>query len=91
MTTSNIPGATPLPREADVRELVAAIVDGVIGHEPFQSEPDGATAVPAPSGVAIPADGVATNRIAIGADHGGYPLKEHLLFRLREAGFEVVD
>ena len=92
MTTRNTPGATPLPSEADVRELVAAIVDGVIGHEPFQSEPDGATAVPAPSGVAIPADGgAAGNKIAIGADHGGYPLKEHLLFRLREAGFEVVD
>jgi ribose 5-phosphate isomerase B len=34
---------------------------------------------------------VPTVVIAIGADHGGYPLKERLGFRLREAGYEVVD
>ena len=30
-------------------------------------------------------------RIAIGADHGGYALKEDLLVYLREEGFEVQD
>jgi len=30
-------------------------------------------------------------RIAIGADHGGYPLKEKIGFRLREAGYDVLD
>lgn len=30
-------------------------------------------------------------RIAIGADHGGYALKENLLVYLREEGFEVLD
>ncbi|MCB1246104.1 MAG: ribose 5-phosphate isomerase B [Acidimicrobiia bacterium] len=29
--------------------------------------------------------------VAIGADHGGFPLKERLGFRLRERGFTVVD
>ncbi|MCH7582213.1 MAG: ribose 5-phosphate isomerase B [Acidobacteria bacterium] len=30
-------------------------------------------------------------KIAIGADHGGYPLKERIAFRLKEAGWDVVD
>ena len=30
-------------------------------------------------------------RIAIGADHGGYPLNEHIIEELREAGHELID
>ena len=30
-------------------------------------------------------------RIGVAADHGGYELKEYLVGRLRDAGFEVVD
>ena len=30
-------------------------------------------------------------RIGVGADHGGFELKEYLAGRLREAGYEVVD
>lgn len=30
-------------------------------------------------------------RIAIGADHGGYALKEYLLVYLREQGVEIID
>jgi ribose 5-phosphate isomerase B len=30
-------------------------------------------------------------RIGIAADHAGFPLKEQLLARLREAGYEIVD
>jgi ribose 5-phosphate isomerase B len=33
----------------------------------------------------------ARTRIALGADHGGYPLKERIGFRLKEAGYEVLD
>ncbi|MDJ0923039.1 MAG: ribose 5-phosphate isomerase B [Acidimicrobiia bacterium] len=29
--------------------------------------------------------------MAIGADHGGYPLKERLVFRLREQGQSILD
>lgn len=31
------------------------------------------------------------NPIGIGADHGGFELKQHLLKKLRAAGYEVVD
>jgi len=85
------PGA-PLPSESDVRELVAAIVDGVIGQEPYRTDDTASNPAPAPSAPSIPADvGGKGSKIAIGADHGGYPLKERLLFRLREVGFEVID
>jgi len=30
-------------------------------------------------------------RIAVGADHGGYPLNERVLAELRNAGYEIVD
>jgi ribose 5-phosphate isomerase B len=30
-------------------------------------------------------------RIGIAADHGGYELRQFLLFKLREAGYEVID
>ena len=29
--------------------------------------------------------------IAVGADHGGYPLKERIGFRLKELGYQVID
>jgi RpiB/LacA/LacB family sugar-phosphate isomerase len=32
-----------------------------------------------------------TNTIAVGADHGGFPLKEKIAFRLRERGYDVHD
>ncbi len=75
-----------MPSEEEVRSLVEQIVDGVVDHEtPFLPEnSDDHTDSPAP--VFDPL-GV----IAVGADHGGYPLKERILFRLKEAGWEVVD
>jgi RpiB/LacA/LacB family sugar-phosphate isomerase len=30
-------------------------------------------------------------RIAVGADHGGYPLNERVIVELRDAGHEVID
>jgi len=30
-------------------------------------------------------------KIAVGADHGGFPLKERIAFRLKEAGYDVLD
>jgi RpiB/LacA/LacB family sugar-phosphate isomerase len=83
MTFSRAQG---LPSEQEVRTLVEKIVDGI-----------------APSGIEITADDVgepkplshpaesSAGSIAIGADHGGFPLKERILFRLREAGRDVVD
>lgn len=76
--------AIPIPAE-DVRDLVTQIVDGLLGGEPSgpadSPAVEPATADPAPSGT----------KIAIGADHGGYPLKERLAFRLRERGTDVLD
>ncbi|MCP3993845.1 MAG: ribose 5-phosphate isomerase B [bacterium] len=62
--------------------MVSRIVDGVISKE-------GESAV-APQ-VKEPQTGSSTSGIAVGADHGGYPLKERLAFRLREQGHEVLD
>lgn len=75
---SRIPGR---PSSDDVREMVSRIVDGVM----TQQAPSTSAEVPdeqeAPGG----------SGIAIGADHGGYPLKERLAFRLREQGHPVLD
>jgi len=67
-----------LPSETEVRALVARIVDAV-------------TPPSAPKPGVAPASVAGPGSIAIGADHGGYRLKERLAFRLREAGHVVVD
>ncbi len=78
MSESRIAGR---PSTDDVREMVSRIVDGVLSSEPEPSpSPAESTPVPPPGA-----------GIAIGADHGGYPLKERLAFRLREQGQTVLD
>jgi ribose 5-phosphate isomerase B len=74
-----------MPSEDEVRAIVGRIVDAVIETGP--PTPDAATDPPGPEG--DPDD--LTGAIAIGADHGGYPLKERIAFKLREAGWVVVD
>ena len=72
-----------LPTEDEVRRLVEDIVDGVVGgHQPATAVEDHA-----------PVETVNrdNNSLAIGSDHGGYALKERLAFKLREAGWDVVD
>lgn len=74
-----------LPSEDEVRALVERILDGVTGSgEVPEIEPGHEAGAPA---VAEPAG----DRIAIGADHGGFPLKERIAFKLKEAGWEVTD
>lgn len=41
--------------------------------------------------VTVPAAAGDERSIAIGADHGGYKMKERIAFRLREQGYEVTD
>lgn len=75
----------------EVRELVTRIVDGILGggrHEPANRPAEGGAA-PEMSHDPAPAPGTVT--IAIGADHGGFPLKERIGFKLREAGYGVLD
>lgn len=80
--------------EADVRAMVQRIVDGLVGEVDGESpqmvpevgsSPD--TGQDRFEAVAGPADGI----IAIGADHGGFALKERLGFRLKEQGHTIVD
>ena len=77
----------PLPTESEVRALVSRVVAGL--------QPDDPAAVPPPAAMSAnspaPAAGSVRPKIAVGADHGGYPLKERIGFRLKEMGHEVVD
>ena len=65
--------------ETEVRKIVEGILDRMEQSEHPESEP------------AVGATPSSDGSIAIGADHGGYRLKEFLAFRLREAGRQVVD
>jgi RpiB/LacA/LacB family sugar-phosphate isomerase len=73
-----------VPPEGEIRALVERILDGVLDPddrrlpEPQAEEP---SRPPVTSGAGI----------AIGADHGGYALKERIAFKLKEAGWEVTD
>lgn len=66
-----------LPSEDEVRALVAAILEQVAVEEPEAPPPR--PAVPSGEG------------IAVGADHGGFRLKERIVADLRERGLEVRD
>lgn len=77
------------PPAEEVRALVGAVVAGVVGEAPVRAEPPGAdeadVVVPARSPAIPLAD------IALGADHGGYGLKQRIAAELREHGFTVHD
>jgi ribose 5-phosphate isomerase B len=76
--------ATTPPSEEEIRRLVAAVLEGVATSE--QASPTASSSVgdeqPGP---------VAGAELAIGADHGGYRLKERIVADLRERGWEVHD
>ena len=78
------------PDEDEIRALVARMVAGVVGASPsLLGASAGASAMAEGAGGA-PA--VAGGRsIAIGADHGGYVLKERLAEWLRSKGWDVRD
>lgn len=73
-----------LPGEDEVRDLVNQIVDGLVPEAKSLDVSEAAAPVE-------PATGARSSTIAIGSDHGGFPLKEKLAFRLKEAGYEVRD
>lgn len=77
-----------LPSEEEVRSLVERIVDGVVDSA-GQGEPEATGDQPKPETTAHERNG--GSGIAIGADHGGFALKERIAFRLKEAGWEVTD
>lgn len=82
------PDGMPGPTEKEVRDLVTRIVDGVFESAAPAATADPPSQAPAEIGDARVTAGAA---IAVGADHGGYALKEKLAFRLREAGYDVID
>jgi ribose 5-phosphate isomerase B len=67
-----------MPTEAEIRQVVNRVVAGLTTTE--------ATSAPAPQPTSN-----GKPSIAIGCDHGGYPLKERIGFRLREQGYDVTD
>jgi ribose 5-phosphate isomerase B len=80
-----IPESRVLPSEEEVRRLVAAVLEGVTATEPVT-----AAAEATPEGDRSPGR---TERaeVAVGADHGGYRLKERIVADLRERGVAVHD
>ena len=87
----------PSPSDAEVRALVARVVDATLGTPaPAPAAAALGTAAPAaaPVAAATPAaTAAAAGRvaIAIGADHGGWELKNRIGALLAEAGFAVRD
>jgi ribose 5-phosphate isomerase B len=80
MSTSSTPGGGSLPSEEEVRRLVATVLAEVAADEPVV---DGSSAPPA--------DVAPAAEVAVGADHGGFRLKERIAADLRERGFDVHD
>ena len=69
--------------EKEIRELVARVVDGLDLPANGADEPS-----ERPPSMDEP---TAATEVAIGADHGGYALKERIGFKLKQAGFTVHD
>ena len=74
------------PDEKLVRKLVSEALERALGPAP------GAPGVPAGAPSATPARPVSPKRVALGADHGGYALKEILRRAIsEEMGWDVHD
>ena len=83
-----MPGHDPLS-ESEIRDIVRRVVEGALEpasertvHPPAEAPAES----PRPAAEATGPDG-----IAIGADHGGFQLKQDLIAKLQEAGHDVVD
>jgi ribose 5-phosphate isomerase B len=76
-----------IPSDAELQEIVHRVVERIMRQG----------AVPAPSSITTPAEKQATNsqpgskNVAIGADHGGFNLKQSLGAYLKEKGYQVID
>ncbi len=71
--------------EADLRDLVTKVVRRTLGVHTTA----GAAAEPAPTAASAPAGGLGT--VALGADHGGFALKEQLKALVSGLGYTVID
>ncbi|MDX1436545.1 MAG: ribose 5-phosphate isomerase B [Anaerolineales bacterium] len=83
-----------IPSDSELHQIVERVVRRTMrqsGQAPLGPLPDDAVAPPpdpAPTPVPSRSD---PGSIAIGADHGGYQLKEALKRALREQGYNVID
>lgn len=73
-----------MPTESEIRELVQRVVSELVPDEAKTSEVE-------PEGAAQEVAVDNARAVAVGADHGGFALKERLAFRLRESGWDVHD
>jgi ribose 5-phosphate isomerase B len=81
------------PSEDEVRALVAEVVTRVLGDPPGDRPGGGGAPEPAPAAPASPdrLEPGSLGDVAVGADHGGYRLKERIAQELRGHGFGVHD
>lgn len=79
----------PLP-ESEVRALVRRVVEGVLADGSEVGVGRSASAARGDDANGSPG-GDRTASVAIGADHGGFKLKEELAVKLQVAGHQVVD
>jgi ribose 5-phosphate isomerase B len=84
MSTPAVPAGTPL--EQEVRAVVTAVLEELLPAGPPVASADPTQADPEP-----PPAGDSPLSVAVGADHGGYHLKEHIAAELRERGIDVHD
>jgi ribose 5-phosphate isomerase B len=82
-----------LPSDAELHQIVEKVVRRTFRGtpQPAISSPLEGTAAPAPQEPTQDLARTRTAAVAIGADHGGYELKEALKSTLREEGFQVID
>jgi ribose 5-phosphate isomerase B len=85
-----------MTREEEIRREVRRAVEEALGEAGRGGPPAAPGAPPSPAAGASPAGGApspaaAGEAVAIGADHGGFALKEKLGAYLRERGFRVED
>ena len=78
--------------DSDLRAIVERVVRRTLGADPAPST-RGETVMlpPRPSPVAAQHHDSGGNIVALGADHGGYPLKETVKAHLASLGYSVID
>jgi ribose 5-phosphate isomerase B len=76
-----------IPSDAELQEIVHRVVERIM-RQGAVSAPSSTTTPPEKQS---PTSQTGIKTVAIGADHGGFNLKQSLVAYLKEKGFEVVD